>query len=70
MQELDIGGTGAGQTTAAWRIPLGLQLIPGVVLCVGACFLPFSPRWLMLRGKYTPRGFIQNPHIAHNLIRS
>ncbi|EAL17926.1 hypothetical protein CNBL0520 [Cryptococcus deneoformans B-3501A] len=46
-----IGGTGAGQTTAAWRIPLGLQLIPGVVLCVGACFLPFSPRWLMLRGR-------------------
>ncbi|KJE00805.1 galactose transporter [Cryptococcus gattii NT-10] len=46
-----IGGTGPGQTTAAWRIPLGLQLIPAVVLCVGACFLPYSPRWLMLRGR-------------------
>ncbi|ODO09036.1 hypothetical protein I350_02634 [Cryptococcus amylolentus CBS 6273] len=46
-----IGGTGEGQSTAAWRIPLALQLVPALVLCVGACFLPFSPRWLMLRGR-------------------
>ncbi|OWT36838.1 galactose transporter [Cryptococcus neoformans Bt1] len=46
-----IGGTGAGQTTAAWRIPLGLQLVPSLVLCVGSCFLPYSPRWLMLKGR-------------------
>ncbi|KAE8540573.1 hypothetical protein D1P53_003524 [Cryptococcus gattii VGV] len=46
-----IGGTGEGQTTAAWRVPLGLQLVPALVLCVGSCFLPFSPRWLMLKGR-------------------
>ncbi|KAE8542252.1 hypothetical protein D1P53_001738 [Cryptococcus gattii VGV] len=46
-----IGGTGASQSTAAWRIPLGVQLVPAVILCVGSCFLPFSPRWLMLRGR-------------------
>ncbi|WVQ78643.1 hypothetical protein IAT38_000730 [Cryptococcus sp. DSM 104549] len=46
-----IGGTGEGQHAAAWRVPLALQLIPGVILCVGAVFLPFSPRWLMLRGR-------------------
>jgi MFS family permease len=46
-----IGGQGAGQTSAAWRIPLGLQIIPALVLMVGAVFLPFSPRWLMLRGR-------------------
>jgi len=43
--------TRTGQSTAAWRIPLGLQLVPALVLMVGALFLPFSPRWLMLRGR-------------------
>lgn len=46
-----IGGTGANQSTAAWRVPLAIQMVPAVVLCVGACFLPFSPRWLMLKGR-------------------
>jgi MFS family permease len=52
-----IGGTSydpvtrTGQSTAAWRVPLALQIVPGIVLCVGACFLPFSPRWLMLKGR-------------------
>jgi len=51
-----IGGTavnanGVGQSNAAWRVPLGLQLIPAVVLCIGTWFLPFSPRWLMLKGR-------------------
>lgn len=54
---IDIGGptfnceTGIGQSDAAWRIPLGLQMAPAILLLVGAIFLPFSPRWLMLRGK-------------------
>lgn len=47
-----IGGTEwPGQSQAAWRVPLGLQLVPGVILCVGVYWLPFSPRWLMLRGR-------------------
>ncbi|WVN87131.1 uncharacterized protein L203_102307 [Cryptococcus depauperatus CBS 7841] len=46
-----IGGTGNSQKSAAWRVPLALQLIPGVLLCVGAVFMPFSPRWLMLKGR-------------------
>lgn len=45
-----IGGTTyPGQSSAAWRIPLSLQMIPAAILCVGAIFLPFSPRWLVLR---------------------
>lgn len=46
-----IGGSKEGQHEAAWRVPLGLQLVPGVVLCIGVYWLPFSPRWLMLRGR-------------------
>lgn len=30
-----IGGTGDGQTDAAWLIPLALQLVPAVILGVG-----------------------------------
>ncbi|KAG2017805.1 sugar transporter [Coprinopsis cinerea AmutBmut pab1-1] len=46
-----IGGTGEGQLEAAWRIPLGLQLAPAVILGVGILFMPFSPRWLVNQGR-------------------
>lgn len=45
-----IGGTGAGQSQAAWRLPLALQCLPSVVLASGTFFLPYSPRWLMNQG--------------------
>lgn len=45
-----IGGTGAGQSQAAWRLPLALQCAPSVVLAAGTFFLPYSPRWLMNKG--------------------
>ncbi|KAG9693184.1 general substrate transporter, partial [Aureobasidium melanogenum] len=31
---------------AQWIVPLALQLVPGVLLCVGMFFCPESPRWL------------------------
>ncbi|KAK9459714.1 general substrate transporter [Lipomyces oligophaga] len=44
-----IGGTGDGQLGVAWRLPLGLQLIPPVILLFSSVFvLPFSPRWLYI----------------------
>ena len=46
-----IGGTGEDQHEAAWRIPLGLQLIPAVILGIGILFMPFSPRWLVNQGR-------------------
>ncbi|KAI0322572.1 general substrate transporter [Amylostereum chailletii] len=46
-----IGGTGASQSEAAWRIPLALQLVPAIVLGAGVLFMPFSPRWLVNRGR-------------------
>jgi sugar porter (SP) family MFS transporter len=46
-----IGGTGAHQKQAAWRIPLALQLVSAVTLGVGILFMPFSPRWLVNQGR-------------------
>ena len=46
---------GAGTThitgQASWRIPLGIQIGPGIVLLIGAMFLPYSPRWLLMKGR-------------------
>ncbi|KAK0480038.1 sugar transporter [Armillaria novae-zelandiae] len=46
-----IGGTGQGQSEAAWRIPLALQLVPAIILGCGIIFMPFSPRWLINQGR-------------------
>ena len=37
---------------SSWRIPLGIQLIPGIILAIGCYYLPSSPRLLILHGKY------------------
>lgn len=40
-----------GQTALAWRLPLCLQCLPAIMLFIGSFFLPFSPRWLMSKGR-------------------
>lgn len=35
----------------AFRLPLGLQLIPPVIIITGTMFIPESPRWLTMWGK-------------------
>lgn len=37
---------------ASWRIPLGIQIAPGLILALGCFFLPPSPRWLVLQGRH------------------
>ena len=37
--------------SASWRIPLGVQMLPGALLAVGSFFLPPSPRLLIFQGK-------------------
>ncbi|GFF24244.1 probable glucose transporter rco-3 [Aspergillus udagawae] len=47
-----IGGTGAGQSIAAWEIPVCIQILPAVILAAGMLlFMPQSPRHLMNRGR-------------------
>jgi sugar porter (SP) family MFS transporter len=43
------GHTCLGEKAISWRIPLALQLIPAWILFFGMFFLPFSPRWLMMK---------------------
>lgn len=38
-----------GEKDVSWRFPLALQLLPAWILFVGMFFLPFSPRWLMMK---------------------
>jgi MFS family permease len=33
----------------SFRLPWGLQMIPGIILAVGMLFFPESPRWLVDR---------------------
>jgi MFS family permease len=43
------GHTCLGEKAISWRLPLALQLIPAWILFFGMFFLPFSPRWLMMK---------------------
>ncbi|ORX57040.1 general substrate transporter [Hesseltinella vesiculosa] len=49
---------GAGTTlhfsdNRTFRIPLGFQIFPALVLACGIFFLPYSPRWLASKGRFS-----------------
>ncbi|KAG0173799.1 hypothetical protein DFQ28_008121 [Apophysomyces sp. BC1034] len=44
-------GTQSINGQASWRIPLGIQIAPAIVLLFGVLFLPYSPRWLVSKGR-------------------
>ena len=46
------GPTDENQPTAAFRIPWGVQAVPGLVLLVLMFFCPYSPRWLASKDRY------------------
>jgi sugar porter (SP) family MFS transporter len=47
-----IGGTGDGQSDAAWLIPICIQLLPSTTLAAGMLlFMPQSPRHLMNKNR-------------------
>lgn len=37
--------------TGNWRWMLGIIALPGALFLIGVFFLPYSPRWLMMRGR-------------------
>ncbi|KAI5991744.1 general substrate transporter [Pisolithus orientalis] len=45
------GGGCTSQKQASWRVPIGIQLFPALLLGIGMAFMPYSPRWLMERGR-------------------
>lgn len=38
-------------SSTQWKIPLGIQIVPGGILVLGIPFMPESLRWLAIRGK-------------------
>ncbi|ROT42584.1 general substrate transporter [Sodiomyces alkalinus F11] len=46
------GPTDPNQPTAAFRIPWGVQMVPGVILGLGLFFCPYSPRWLASKDRW------------------
>lgn len=56
-------------STAQWRIPFAVQLIPGGMLVIGSLFLVESPRWLVSRGRNaeaaTALAKIRNLDVSH-----
>jgi MFS family permease len=39
-------------SSAQWQIPVGLQMVPALALCVGLIFQKESVRWLAKKGRY------------------
>ena len=46
------GPNDPNQSTAAFRIPWGIQIVPAVILFFGMFFLPKSPRWLASKDQW------------------
>ncbi|CZR44021.1 putative RCO3 glucose transporter [Fusarium proliferatum ET1] len=44
-------GTSNIDSDAAYRIPLGIQLVPGIILACGIIYLPETPRFLVKKGR-------------------
>jgi len=49
---VDGGPNNPTQSTSAFRIPWGIQIIPAVILFFGMFFLPRSPRWLASKDRW------------------
>lgn len=68
-----IGGTGENQSNLAWRLPSIIQGIPAVALAVGIWFMPFSPRWLVKKGRddeaKSTLAWLRKLPVEHDLVQ-
>lgn len=39
-------------TNTNWRILFGLQAVPTAIMFIASFWMPFSPRWLVMKGRY------------------
>ncbi|PHH70552.1 hypothetical protein CDD82_7049 [Ophiocordyceps australis] len=51
-ESIDGGPSDPAQSTAAFRIPWGVQAVPALVLLVALAFCPHSPRWLASQDRW------------------
>ena len=49
---VDGGPNDPNQGTSSFRIPWGIQMVPGFILFVGMFFFPYSPRWLASKDRW------------------
>lgn len=60
------------ESSTAWRIPMGVQLIPAGLLAIGIPFLRESPSWLIKRGReaeaYQSYSYYRNLPADHEYI--
>ncbi|KAJ4305242.1 high affinity glucose transporter [Kalmusia sp. IMI 367209] len=49
---VDGGPKDPNQGTSAFRIPWGIQMVPGFILLAGMFFFPYSPRWLASKDRW------------------
>ncbi|KAH8731088.1 quinate permease [Phaeosphaeriaceae sp. PMI808] len=68
-----IGGIGENQSNLAWMLPSIVQGIPAAILALGIWWLPFSPRWLIKKGRdeegMQTLSYLRKLPIDHELVQ-
>lgn len=69
-----IGGIGENQSNLAWMLPSIIQGVPAAILAVGIWWLPFSPRWLIKKGRdeegLKTLSYLRKLPIEHELVQT
>ncbi|KAF2752733.1 sugar transporter [Pseudovirgaria hyperparasitica] len=58
------------QSTLAWRTPFILQACFALVLTIGMFFLPYSPRWLVQKGRIEEARVVLARYRSHEVVEA